>query len=170
MKTLVKTPRFLGAKRAFRENSPFFLGLNGRSGENNPFLGAKRAFEVKTTRFWVHPLNAWTCAPKGHKPIAQGIALGGYWVFTTRPVKGKSIEQKVVALLALASGKAESRARCSIATIPKAMPGAMCLQGLQPFQPFYISSMHLTDEPEYRSQCEGVFMIKTRFLMFMMNI
>ena len=25
--------------------------------------------------FWVHPLNAWTCAPKGpkgHKPIAQG--------------------------------------------------------------------------------------------------
>lgn len=38
----------------------------------------------------VHPLNAWTCAPKGHKPIAQGIALGAYWVFTCALLRAKA--------------------------------------------------------------------------------
>ncbi len=28
--------------------------------------------------FFAHPLNAWTCAPKGHKHIAQGRAALGY--------------------------------------------------------------------------------------------
>lgn len=38
----------------------------------------------------VHPLNAWICAPKGHKPIAQGIALGVYWVFTCALLRAKA--------------------------------------------------------------------------------
>gem|GEM_PF-4068023 len=38
----------------------------------------------------VHPLNAWTCAPKGHKPIAQGIALGVYWFFTCALLRAKA--------------------------------------------------------------------------------
>ena len=40
--------------------------------------------------FMVHPLNAWICAPKGHKPIAQGIALGVYWVFTCALLRAKA--------------------------------------------------------------------------------
>ena len=82
------------------------------------------------------PLNAWIRAPKGHKLIAQGIALGNYGVFPYA-LKGQKHRIEVCC---------PYRAHCSIATIPKAMPWAMCLQGFQPFLSFYISSMHLTEE------------------------
>lgn len=29
------------------------------------------------------PLNAWICAPRGHKIIAQGIEQDGHWILQT---------------------------------------------------------------------------------------
>ena len=97
----------------------------------------------------VHPLNAWTCAPKEHKPIAQGIALGGYWVFTCALLRAKAQNRRLLHLQGAQLCRYDSQGDAWGYVL-----AGLCLSAsrrrplVQPFQPFYISSMHLTDEPK----------------------
>mgnify|MGYP000180494649 CR=1 FL=1 len=66
------------------------MGIGGLQAGNPPVEHRESEHEGRRARKRVHPLNAGTCAPKGHKPIAQGIALGAYWVFTCALLRAKA--------------------------------------------------------------------------------